>query len=113
MIPHEREMAKRLADKPFTLLGINSDQSRSALKKIMAEQEITWPQIYDGPPGEGPLANGWNVSGWPTIYVLDHEGAIRHRDLRDESLENAVMALLEKVPKPKEHEPPAEQKGGE
>lgn len=104
MIPHEREMVKRLADKPFTLLGINSDESRSALKKIMDEQKITWPSIWDGQPGKGKIANHWNVSGWPTIYVLDHTGKIRHRDLRDEELEKAVVELLKKVPEKGETE---------
>jgi hypothetical protein len=98
MLPHEREMVKRLKDQPFTLLGINSDESRSALQKILKEQNITWPQIYGGPTSKNPIANKWNVHGWPTIYVLDHEGVIRHRDLRDERLENAVVELLKKVP---------------
>lgn len=89
-------MVKRLADKPFTLLGINSDQSRSALKKIMDEQTITWPQMFDGMPG--PIAKRWNVQGWPTIYVLDQEGIIRYRDVRDADLDKAVKALLEKSP---------------
>lgn len=91
-------MVKRLADQPFTLLGINSDPSRSALKKIIADEKITWPNIYDGPPGQGKLANRWNVHAWPTIFVLDHEGVIRHRALRDKRLEDAVIALLKKVP---------------
>jgi hypothetical protein len=98
MIPHERELAKKLADKPFTLLGINSDEGRSALKRIQAEQQLTWPQIYDGPPGEGPLANHWNVHGWPTIYILDHEGIVRYKNLRDQKLEDAVLELLDKIP---------------
>jgi hypothetical protein len=98
MIPHEREMTKRLADQPFTLLGINSDGSRSALEQALKEQEITWPQVYDGTPNEGPIAKTWNVHAWPTIYVLDHAGVIRHRDLREQALEDAVVELLRKVP---------------
>ncbi len=98
MIPHEREMVKRLAKQPFTLLGINSDESRSALQKILDEQDITWPQIYGGPTSKNAIANKWNVHGWPTIFVLDHEGVIRHRDIRDLELEQAVDKLLEKVP---------------
>lgn len=98
MLPHEREMVERLKDKPFTLLGINSDQSRSALKKILEDEKITWPNIYDGPTGKGPIAESWNVSGWPTIYVLDHKGVIRYRDLRDKQLEEAVMKLLAEIP---------------
>lgn len=99
MLPHEREMTKRLADKPFVLLGVNSDPSRSALKKIIADENITWPNIYGGTLGDCPIAEKWNVQGWPTIYVLDHEGVIRHRDLRDEALEKAVEALIQKVGK--------------
>lgn len=100
MLPHEREMVERLKDKPFVLLGINSDGSRSALKDILAKNNITWPNIYNGTPGaKGSIAAKWNVTGWPTIYVLDHEGVIRHRDLRDEQLEEAVVELIKKVPK--------------
>ena len=98
-------MVQRLKDQPFTLLGINSDESRSALKKIIAEQKITWPNIYDGPPGQGKIAQAWNVRGWPTIYVIDHEGIIRYKDLRDQQLEDAVNKLLKKVPRKKA--PPA------
>lgn len=98
MLPHEREMVKRLSDKPFTLLGINSDKSRSALKKVLKDENITWPNIQGGSPGKNKIAKAWNVSGWPTIYILDHEGVIRHRDLRNEPMEEAVMKLLEKIP---------------
>jgi hypothetical protein len=110
MIPHEREMVKRLADKPFTLLGINSDGSRSALKKIVEEQKITWPNIQDESPGTGKIAKRWNVSGWPTIYILDHTGKICYRDLRDEAMEKAVVELLRKVP---DKEKPGKEKAAE
>jgi peroxiredoxin len=103
MLPQEREMVKRLAGKPFTLLGINSDESRSALKKIMDEQNLTWPQLFDGRPG--PIAQRWNIHSWPTVYVLDQEGVIRYRDVRDEALEQAVNTLLDHVATSKPSDP--------
>ena len=99
MLPHERDMVARLKDKPFTLLGINSDKSRSALNKILKDENITWPNIYGGPTSDNAIARQWNVTGWPTIYILDHEGRIAHRDLRDEDMEKAVNELLAKVKK--------------
>ncbi len=93
MLPHEKEMVKRLKDKPFALLGINSDGDRSAVNKILKEQNITWRQAIDGSTS-GPLAKRFNVSGWPTIYILDKKGVIRFRDLRDEEMEAAVNKLL-------------------
>jgi len=97
MLPHERELVRRLKDEPFTLLGINSDESRSALKKIIADEQITWPNIYGGPLGSNELAKRWNVWSWPTIYVLDHKGVIRYRDVRDRQLEEAVNQLLAEI----------------
>ena len=93
MLPTEKVMVKNLADKPFALIGINSDGDRSVVNKILEKESITWRNVIDGNTS-GPIATAWNISGWPTIYVLDKEGKIRHRDLRDEDLEKAVVKLL-------------------
>lgn len=93
MLPHERALVKRLEKEPFALIGINSDGPADELKKILAEQAITWRQAVDVST-DGPWATRWNVQGWPTIYVLDAKGVIRYRDVRDEEMDRAVEALL-------------------
>ncbi len=96
MIPQQREMVKKLKDKPFTLLGINSDPDRSVLKKRFEEKQITWPNICEG--SGSAISKQYNIRGYPTTFVLDHEGIIRHRDPHDAELERAVEELLKKVP---------------
>jgi len=93
MLPHEKSLVKRLESEPFALLGINSDGDAEVVSKILSENQITWRQAIDGST-DGPLASRWNVSGWPTIYILDHEGRIRFRDLRDGQMEEAVLKLI-------------------
>ena len=93
MLPHEKELVKLLESKPFALLGINSDGDAATVKKILAEQNITWRQAIDEDTS-GPLATKWNVSGWPTIFVIDAKGVIRYRDVRDQEMEDAVKKLL-------------------
>ena len=39
----------------------------------------------------------WDVRFFPTIYVLDALGVIRHKDLEGEELEKAVNALLKET----------------
>jgi len=99
-LPHEREIAKKFAGKPFTLIGINSDQSRSALKKTMENEKITWPNIWGGSPAQNKIAGAWSVSGWPSLFILDHEGIVRHAftQLRGQDLEKAIEELIAKVP---------------
>ena len=94
MYPHERSLVKRLAGEPFALLGINSDRDREGLKKVMEDEEITWRSWWDGGSTSGPIASKWNVHGWPTIYVLDHKGVIRYKNVRGKRMDEAVDALL-------------------
>ncbi|MSR63901.1 MAG: TlpA family protein disulfide reductase [Planctomycetes bacterium] len=93
MLPHEKELVKLLDGKPFALLGINSDGDAATVKKILADQNITWRQAIDEDTS-GALATKWNVSGWPTIFVIDAKGVIRYRDVRDQDMEDAVKKLL-------------------
>src|SRR6185503_8817002 len=37
MIPHERELVKRLKDKPFALVSISGDEKKETLKDFLAE----------------------------------------------------------------------------
>jgi len=98
MYPHERSLVKRLADKPFALIGVNSDRDKEELKVRMEEESITWRSFWNGGGTSGPISSRWNVSGWPTIYVLDHEGVIRYRGVRGEAMDEAVDALLAAMP---------------
>ncbi len=43
------------------------------------------------------MIEDWNVEYFPTIYVIDAKGVIRHKDLRDQKLEEAVDELLKDV----------------
>jgi hypothetical protein len=102
MYPHERSLVKKLEGKPFVILGINSDADREALKKVLAEEHLTWRSWWDGGSTEGPIATTWNVRGWPTTYVLDGKGVIRYKNVRDAELEKAVDTLLKEGERDKE-----------
>src|SRR5262245_29890926 len=105
MYPHERSLVKRLEDKPFALIGINSDRDRETLKKTMEEEKITWRSWWDGGSTNGPIATKWNVHGWPTIYVLDHKGVIRAKNVRGEAMDKAVDKILKEIEGEKEKPP--------
>jgi hypothetical protein len=98
MYPHERSLVKRLEGKPFALLGINSDP-KERLRQAMKRENITWRSWWDGGNTRGPIARAWNVKGWPTIYVVDHKGVIRYREVRGKSMDEAVDTLLKEIEK--------------
>jgi hypothetical protein len=97
MYPHERSLVERLKDRPFTIVGVNSDSDREMLKKVVAQEKITWRSFWDGGSTSGPTAKQWNVQGWPTVYILDHKGVIRARDARGPALDKIVNELLKEA----------------
>ena len=94
MYPHERSLVEKYKDQPFAIVGINSDRDRDKLKERMAEENITWKSFFDGGGTGGPIASTWNVSGWPTIYVLDADGRIRFKDVRGDAMDAAIEELM-------------------
>ena len=98
MYPHERSLVKKLADKPFVIIGVNSDSDRDKLKETLKEEHITWRSFWNGKEGtSGSISTEWNVHSWPTIYVIDADGVIRHKNLRGDPLEKAIDALVKKA----------------
>ncbi|MFT4549906.1 MAG: peroxiredoxin [Verrucomicrobiales bacterium] len=96
MYPHERSLVARMKDKPFTILGVNSDKA-DRYKKAIKENNISWPSFWDGGSTGGPIATQWAVSGWPTIYVIDAKGVIRYKNVRGEAMDEAVDALMKEM----------------
>jgi hypothetical protein len=87
----------KLKDKPFVILGINSDQNREQLKKVMAEEKITWRSWFDGGSTGGPIASQWNVQGWPTLYLVDAKGVIRDKSIGSRDMDRLIDQLVQEA----------------
>ncbi len=96
MYPHERGLIERLKDKPFVLLSVNTDEGKETLRKSIKSGEITWRCWCDGGSG-GPISTKWGVDAVPTVYLLDAEGVIRFKNVRDEQLDKAAETLLKEM----------------
>ena len=98
MFPHERSLVKQLADKPFALLGVNSDKDLEKLQKDVTTKEINWRSFWNGKNGtSGPISTKWSITTWPTIYVVDAKGFIRFKNVRGEELDAAITKLLAEI----------------
>jgi thiol-disulfide isomerase/thioredoxin len=95
MIPHEREMVERLKDKPFALVSVSCDEEKKALTDFLAKEPMPWTHWWNGQVGG--MMSAWNITSFPTIYILDAKGVIRFKDLHGEELEKAVKSLLEET----------------
>ncbi len=92
MLPAEKALVERLKDKPFALIGVNSDPVEKA-KAGIAREGITWRNALEGSTS-GPLPTDWHVQSWPTLYVMDAKGVIRYKGWEEAEMVATVENLL-------------------
>ena len=100
--PYQRAMLEAFRDRDVVLLSVNSDAVLDTIVQAKERERLDYRSWWDGhsqPDAglvatDGPIATHWRVDGWPTTYVLDEEGVIRHIDRRGGSLFAAVDRLL-------------------
>ncbi len=95
MIPHERELVKKLEGKPFTLISVSADDKKDTLEEFLKETPMPWTHWWDG--RESEVLKAFNVRFFPTIYVIDAKGVIRYKHVRGEKMDAAVEALLKEA----------------
>ena len=93
LYPQERELLKRYAGRPFAALSVDTDEDREPLRRAIAAGEITWPCWFDGGKG-GPITLGLGIYYFPTVFLIDHKGIVRAKDIQGDSLDEAVAALI-------------------
>lgn len=98
MIPHEREMVAKLKDKPFALISISGDDKKETLTDFLEKEKMPWIHWFADRKG---ILKDWNIRYFPTMYIIDHKGVIRAKDLRGEALEKKVEELLAEMAKDK------------
>ena len=73
-----------MQDKPFALIGVNINcHDPRTLKAVMDKEQLTFRSFTDEAGGEGlgVIGSAWNLFGTPTVFVLDHKGVIRYRQI--------------------------------
>ena len=58
---------------------------------------MPWDHWWVAPDSE--FKKTLNIASFPTIYVLDHNGVIRYKNIRDENLDKAIDELLAEIEK--------------
>lgn len=66
--------------------------------KFLETTKMPWIHWFTGQKG---LIQDWNIRYYPTIYIIDHKGVIRAKDLSGKELEKKVEELLAEMEKDK------------
>jgi len=97
-IPHIQRISDKFKDEPVTIIGMNRDGmgADSKVKKFLEKKKITLRQFMDV---DGKIARSYNVSGIPSLFLIDKEGIIRdaHVGFGGESAADDLAEKIEKL----------------
>ena len=97
-LPHLKETYEEYHDKGFEIFGISGDQPDQMtvddFKAWIVENEMPWPQHYDGESERSELMDLFEIRGIPTTILLDRDGEVVAVNLRGDDLKTTVAEIL-------------------
>jgi thiol-disulfide isomerase/thioredoxin len=77
-LPHLADLHNELADRGFTVIGLNADviSKRLAVRRMVEHHELPYP-IWLDPESQAQVA--FKLRGYPTSILVDRQGKIRWR----------------------------------
>jgi len=95
MIPRANELIQEMKDKPFVHLGVSVDETRDAVREFHKKTEQLGVHGWVG--WNSPALEVWNVEAYPTIFLVDHRGVIRHHQLGSADYGDVARGLVKKA----------------
>lgn len=72
-VPALRDLAHRWEKEPFVLVSISTDADAETLKKYVAKNGMTWPQVWDE---DHAFSAKCSIRSFPTYWLVSPEGEI-------------------------------------
>jgi peroxiredoxin len=93
-MPNVEKLYQQDHDKGFDIIGVSLDQQKAKLTSFIKENNMAWPQYFDGKGGDSVLVKQYGIETIPATFLLDKDGKIIGKDLRGDALDHAVAAAL-------------------
>jgi peroxiredoxin len=97
-LPEVRSAYETFHPKGFEIIGISLDSSKTKLQQFVSEQNMTWPQYFDGQKWNGPLVKRFQLDSIPTMWLLDTNGVLRVAHARGHLAEKIQAVMNGKFP---------------
>ena len=92
-LPNVKKTYAKYHEKGFEIVGISLDQSKDKLTDFVKENEMPWPQHFDGLGWKNEFAVMYGIQGIPAMWLVNKEGNLVDMKARSE-LDSKVEKLL-------------------
>jgi len=98
-LPEIKKLYRELKGTDVQFIGISSDDNIDDLKGFIRQNNIEWPQIFEGMRHKGMMLKLYDVNIIPIIFVLDQEGRVQYIGNNKEKITQIVTALIVRAEK--------------
>lgn len=103
--PEVRATYEKLHQEGFEIVGVNFDEDKSDMIKVVQNSKLVWPHHFGGQGMDGKIGEQFGIMGIPNLWIIDKKGVVREmkqgisRDPEEKTgLEKIIRDLLnEKV----------------
>jgi peroxiredoxin len=92
--PNVVKVYKEFNKKGFDVFGVSLDQKKDDWVKAIADDNLTWTHVSDLQYWNNAAAKMYAVNAIPANFLLDENGVIIGRNLREDALYNKVKEVL-------------------
>jgi peroxiredoxin len=92
--PNVVKAYNKFKDKNFTVLGVSLDQQKDAWVKAIEKDNLKWSHVSDLQYWSNAVAVQYRVTGIPQNFLIDPNGKIVAKNLREEELQTKLCELL-------------------
>lgn len=75
-VPDLKRLSRKMKKDPLVIIGLSADSQEDKLWAFVDYEKMNWPQHLDE---GGKVAQKFDVEGYPTYVLIDHEGIIVYR----------------------------------
>jgi thiol-disulfide isomerase/thioredoxin len=94
-LPELAKVSQKYRDKGLEIIGINLDNERGLVDAFLKEHQLSWPQVFEGGGMESHLAIEYGIISVPTMFLVDTDGKVVSRSLRNATdLDRQLEKLL-------------------
>lgn len=93
-MPHLMESYAKYHDQGFEIVGISLDDNIDTLQKFLSDNQIPWPNYFDGKVWENEIAQRFGINRLPASFLIGKGGKIVASNLRGPELLAAVEKEL-------------------
>ncbi|MCP4267386.1 MAG: redoxin domain-containing protein [Candidatus Brocadiaceae bacterium] len=92
--PEIKKLYRKLKGPDVQFLGISRDDQIDDLTGFVLQQNIDWPQIFEGMRHKGMMSKLYDVHKIPITFVLDQSGRVQYIGNSNEKITQVVTTLI-------------------